>query len=1152
MSGASRELRIAPVMTGGTSLAVWMGGVTAELYTMLRSAPADWAAPPAATDHVYTRLLWLTETEPVVDVITGTSAGGLNGVLLAAAWRLGITPADFHKLRRTWMQVADLDLLIRSPRDPNPPSLLKGDAYFVPNVVRLLEEWIADAPTPLPPVPELDLVTTVTTLVAEPKHRRDHFGEAIDEVSHAQWLRFRTEDFAQEGTWAQKLAIAARTSASIPGVFEPSYLPVTADDAKASRRPSFKGNASFTRSRWAVDGGVVVNLPLTEALERIFERPAGTDVRRVALYVSPTPGSHGAADADRVDAEPDLRTALLSAVLAPRAEGIANDIDVLDRQNATVDRQARARTVLGPMVDLLLGQGGTPDARSLVYDLYQQHRTDASVAATLAGIQRRLQVTGSEIDPRLRPMLRTARAGLYPEDPATFEREGRSWGWGIRPIEQAVSIAVRLITRARSLPIPLTDADREALGRAQDAVYQSLTALDASRELDGDFWEWRYETLAALTASGSPPPDLAQWAVESYDAWPEHPGLIGDVAAAFDGLYLAHRWVAWLLVAVGPTLAARAAAALALTDDEDARLAGALVRAEVGVLHLGEAAPDVDDVQRRLLALHIAQTAVLGEVLDREQPVELMQVSFNSRNHLDPDRSPTDKLAGPELGRLGAFLKPSWRANDWTWGRMDGASRLVQLLADPQRIRRLHPTRALGRAAVAAACGVPEAALPEAVRAELDGLYTPAGRSLTTLPALVEVLSRELQTAIACEELPAVARSVEDSRGNEIESRRFKKAFDDATAGTGVVDPADAAQLVQQMRIGTETVRTELGFPALNRLVTRASSVAVNAITGTRSGLPVVPRLLRPVRGPFQAVASLVSVMVGDSPVARAATAFVLAVAGAIVSLRLVGVDVPAGSFAISALLLTLVVVAAMVRSGATWLALCVLAGSAVVGLALAGEDLATVVYDTPETTPDATIRPTSSARFEGPTSIRVREGTLDDRGVTDIEVPDGASVEFNDPGVLATPSIEPGVAGWKRWGFLASPVNVFAGVTVGAGLLLLLRSGMHRRRFGAIHLAGRVALGGALLVAGLRSTELFEPVLRGGPGERAWKDDLVTAATDLEGYGLEVTLLVIVGASLLLALGTDLVFSRMGRRAMAWLRRSWLSVRERLAPRSS
>jgi hypothetical protein len=36
-----RELRIAPVMTGGTSLSVWMGGATVELYAMLREGEGE-------------------------------------------------------------------------------------------------------------------------------------------------------------------------------------------------------------------------------------------------------------------------------------------------------------------------------------------------------------------------------------------------------------------------------------------------------------------------------------------------------------------------------------------------------------------------------------------------------------------------------------------------------------------------------------------------------------------------------------------------------------------------------------------------------------------------------------------------------------------------------------------------------------------------------------------------------------------------------------------------------------------------------------------------------------------------------------------------------------------------------------------------------
>src|SRR5882757_5690279 len=97
----TRELRIAPVMTGGTSLAVWMGGATTELYRLARSRHAD---EPVANDaglRAYRELLELTKSRPVVDVVTGTSAGGLNGSLIAAATVLGVTVEEFKSIRTT-------------------------------------------------------------------------------------------------------------------------------------------------------------------------------------------------------------------------------------------------------------------------------------------------------------------------------------------------------------------------------------------------------------------------------------------------------------------------------------------------------------------------------------------------------------------------------------------------------------------------------------------------------------------------------------------------------------------------------------------------------------------------------------------------------------------------------------------------------------------------------------------------------------------------------------------------------------------------------------------------------------------------------------------------------------------------------------------
>jgi patatin-related protein len=45
------------------------------------------------------------------------------------------------------------------------------------------------------------------------------------------------------------------------------------------------------------------------------------------------------------------------------------------------------------------------------------------------------------------------------------------------------------------------------------------------------------------------------------------------------------------------------------------------------------------------------------------------------------------KLAGNELANFAAFLRPSWRANDWMWGRLDAVPTLVDLLLTPTTVR---------------------------------------------------------------------------------------------------------------------------------------------------------------------------------------------------------------------------------------------------------------------------------------------------------------------------------------------------------------------------------------------------------------------------------------------------------------------------------
>ena len=68
-----REFRLGLVVYGGVSLAVYMNGVCREFYNAVRGR------------GIYKLIKALTDSDIVVDIISGTFAGGVNGVLLSYA-----------------------------------------------------------------------------------------------------------------------------------------------------------------------------------------------------------------------------------------------------------------------------------------------------------------------------------------------------------------------------------------------------------------------------------------------------------------------------------------------------------------------------------------------------------------------------------------------------------------------------------------------------------------------------------------------------------------------------------------------------------------------------------------------------------------------------------------------------------------------------------------------------------------------------------------------------------------------------------------------------------------------------------------------------------------------------------------------------------
>ncbi|OPX10565.1 hypothetical protein B1964_23545, partial [Gordonia sp. i37] len=105
---------MALAMRGGVSMAVWIGGVIAEL-DLLRRANDD-TSDTSGRAEIYRQLLGEAKYEAVeFDILAGASAGGLNAVLFALAQSYGVVTDSI--VRSTWEKDGGLWDLLRSSSD---------------------------------------------------------------------------------------------------------------------------------------------------------------------------------------------------------------------------------------------------------------------------------------------------------------------------------------------------------------------------------------------------------------------------------------------------------------------------------------------------------------------------------------------------------------------------------------------------------------------------------------------------------------------------------------------------------------------------------------------------------------------------------------------------------------------------------------------------------------------------------------------------------------------------------------------------------------------------------------------------------------------------------------------------------------------------
>ncbi len=416
-----KELRLALVCYGGASLAIYMNGISSEILKLVRASRAfhgvvdrearlattfDDAAPerPYTTDTeaLYFELLQAVghklDLRVIVDVVSGASAGGINGIFLARALAHDL---DFDPLRTMWLNLGDVEELMeddtladRSSKFYLYPFLwlfgrkafgdIKPDEetrrklfrfvrsrWFQPpfSGTRMLT-WmlnavenmghVTDNETLMPPGHKLDLFVSLTNFFGQPRRVKLHDPGEVLEHQHGVTLNFSyrqspggatLSEFADENLPA--LGFAARATSSFPGAFPPLRLK-DLDDRLTARRQDWPMQQAFLAKNFPgliadmatlndmcfIDGGVTNNKPFGSAIQAVYERPAHREVDRRIIYVDPMPDEPDTVKAKtRHAALPGFfRTILSSLAEIPRTEPIYEDLRAIDQQNKKARR----------------------------------------------------------------------------------------------------------------------------------------------------------------------------------------------------------------------------------------------------------------------------------------------------------------------------------------------------------------------------------------------------------------------------------------------------------------------------------------------------------------------------------------------------------------------------------------------------------------------------------------------------------------------------------------------------------------------------------------------------------------------------------------------------------------------------------------------
>ncbi len=724
-----KELRIALVCYGGVSLAVYMHGVTKEIWKLARASRAFHADEPSASgsEALYRELLEQIAQEQgqklrvLPDILTGASAGGINAVFLAQAVHSG---QSLEPLTDLWLETADVDKLL----DPEAHLWTRVAKFWAPPIVEFLlsrkgsvvsesvapemrrqvraklarfvrSRWfqppfsgigfstllanafkaMEDSATGDPLLPEghpLDLFVTATDFHGHLQTLRLNSPPQVEESEHRLPIGIRSRVPAKGGenlAHLLELTLAARSTASFPGAFPPLKLGEI-DSLAKSRGLDWPSRNDFVARIMPdhmrehdvehvslVDGSVLVNAPFSEAMEALKGRPAQREVDRRFVYIDPTPDRRMRSEVAR--REVGFFKAIFGSVSSiPREQPIRDNLELIQSMSREADSMRRILDALRPdveaAVDRIFGRtffldNPTPKRLAAWRAKAQQAAAEQAgyafhsyAQAKFAGIiDRSARLVFKHLPDRHLPdhfpvaerlrghledmglaSLSSAKGGASEEAIAFFRRH--DIGFRIRRLR----LLARRLSREWVADPEIEDADCQA---GRDMVYRALALYfdkEAGSSLDTHFAEGISEVMS-------------------------DPGRAMDALERQRDLLAMDRQVEEML-----------AEALATMPK--------LLRRRILFAYLGF--PFYDVATLPLLR---------NEGLTEFDPIKVDRISPDDATSIR-DGGTAATLRGIEFYNFGAFFSRAYRENDYLWGRLHGAERMVDLICStlPQEI----------------------------------------------------------------------------------------------------------------------------------------------------------------------------------------------------------------------------------------------------------------------------------------------------------------------------------------------------------------------------------------------------------------------------------------------------------------------------------